>query len=112
VENVAACNALAKVLRDQEQGFVAEARAIRAEHVSFQEYDRRMIDAITTRRTAIQATKLTELSVSEEVCGCSGDRLDDLRYRAQQEMSNLRDYLNDFTRALKTDPTDLYIDQP
>jgi hypothetical protein len=71
-----------------------------------------MIAAIAARRTAIQATELTELSVSEEIAGCSGNRLDDLRSRAQQEMANLRDYLNDFNRALRSDPQGVFIDSP
>jgi hypothetical protein len=111
-ENAAACSALAKILSDQEQGFVNQAQSIRARHVAIQEYDREMIDAIIERRKGIQQTKLTELSVSEEVSGCSGSRLDELRYRAQQEMANLRDFLNDFNRALKTDPSDVFIDAP
>jgi hypothetical protein len=111
-ENAAACGALAKVLSEQEQGFVNQAQSIRARHLLLQEYDREMITAITERRKAIQQTKLTELSVSDEVSGCSGPRLDELRYRAQQEMANLRDFLNDFNRALKTDPADIFIDAP
>jgi hypothetical protein len=110
--NTAACNALAKSLTDQEQSFVTQAQAIRAKHVLLQDYDREMIDAIDARRRAIQATKLTELSVSDVVDGCSGPELDNLRYRAQVEMSNLRAYLNDFNRALKTDPAGIFIDQP
>lgn len=77
-----------------------------------QEYDRQMIAAINERRTALQTTKLTELSVSDDVDGCSGKELDDLRYRAQQEMANLRSYLSDFNRALKSDPDGVYIDAP
>ena len=77
-----------------------------------QDYDRQMIAAITERRAALQATKLTELSVSDEVAGCSGKELDDLRYRAQRELANLRSYLSDFNRALKTDPDGVYIDTP
>ncbi len=110
--NVAACNALAKNLSDQEQLFVSQAQAIRAGHVLLQDYDRQMTNAITTRRTAIQATKLAELSVSDEVAGCSGKPLEDLRRRAQEQMANLRDYLKDFNRALKTDPDGVYIDAP
>jgi hypothetical protein len=71
-----------------------------------------MISAITGRRAALQATGLTEISVTEEVKGCSGQPLDDLRLRAQQEMVNLRAFLNDFNRALKTDPGGIYIDTP
>ena len=110
--NSAACNALANSLAIQAQTFVTQAQTIRAQHVSLQDYDREMIAAINTRRAAIQATKLTELSVSDEFAGCSGSRLDELRDRAQQEMANLRDYLNDFNRALKTDPQGVFIDEP
>jgi hypothetical protein len=110
--NSAACDALAKTLAIQEQTFVSEAQTIRAQHLFVREYDRQMIAAITGRRAAIQATKLTELSVSDEFAGCSGDRLDDLRDRAQREMVNLRAYLNDFNRALKTDPEGVFIDAP
>src|SRR5580698_7458155 len=72
----AACDALSKALTDQEQIFVTQAQSIRAEHVVLQDYDRQMISAITKRRAALQATKLTELSVSDEVAGCSGEQLD------------------------------------
>ncbi len=110
--NAAACNALSASLAIQEQTFVTQAQTIRAQHIDLQEYDRQMIAAIAARRTAIQATELTELSVSEEIAGCSGNRLDDLRSRAQQEMANLRDYLNDFNRALRSDPQGVFIDSP
>lgn len=110
--NTAACSALSKSLTDQGQAFVARAQFIRAQHLLLQDYDRQMIDAITERRAALQATKLIELSVSDEVAGCSGKQLDDLRYRAQEEMANLRSYLNDFNRALKTDPDGIFIDAP
>jgi hypothetical protein len=111
-ENTAACTALSKVLTDQEQAFVARAQAIRAEHVFVQDYDRQMIAVITERRDVLLATKLTELSVSDEVDGCSGKQLDDLRYRAQEELANLRSYLKDFNLALKTDPEGVFIDAP
>ena len=110
--NAAACNALTKTLSLQEEGFVAQAQEIRARHVLLREYDRQMIEAIIERRKALQATQLTELSVAEDVAGCSGPQLEDLRYRALQEMANLRDFLNDFNRALKTDPTGVFIDEP
>jgi hypothetical protein len=110
--NAAACNVLEKSMTDQEQAFVIRAQSIRSEHVAIQDYDRQMIAAIIDRRAALQATKLTELSVTEEVGGCSGKQLDDLRDRAQQELANLRDYLNDFNRALKTDPAGVFIDAP
>jgi len=103
---------LAKSLAIQEQTFVTEARTIRAQHLLVREYDRQMIAALDSRRTAIQATKLTELSVSDEFAGCSGNRLEELRDRAQREMTNLRAYLNDFNRALKSDPEGVFIDEP
>jgi hypothetical protein len=110
--NAAACSALSKIVSDNEQLFVTQAQTIRAQHVMMQDYDREMISAITERRAALQATKLTELSVSDEVAGCSGKELDDLRRRAQEEMANLRDYLRDFNLALKSDPAGVYIDAP
>ena len=110
--NAAACDALTKTLTDQQRAFVNEVQTIRAQHVFLQDYDRQMIAAINARRSAIQATKLMELSVSDDVAGCSGKPLDDLRYRAQQEMLSLRSYLSDFNRALRTDPAGVYIDQP
>ena len=110
--NAVACTALSKALTDQEQIFITQAQSIRAQHLLLLDYDRRMIAAITDRRTTLQATKLTELSVSDDVGGCSGQELEDLRRRAQEEMSNLRDFLKDFNRALKTDPDGVFIDQP
>jgi hypothetical protein len=110
--NNAACEVLTKTLSDQEEGFVTLAQHIRAEHVVLREYDRRMIVAIIERRKTLQATRLTELSVSDDVAGCSGQQLEDLRYRAMQEMANLRDFLNDFNRALKSDPAGIFIDEP
>jgi len=110
--NSAACDALAKSLAIQEQTFVTQAQTIRAKHLLVREYDRQMIAALDARRAAIQATKLTELSVSDEFAGCSGNRLEELHDRAQREMTNLRAYINDFNRALKTDPEGVYIDEP
>ncbi|HUB78854.1 MAG TPA: hypothetical protein VMB03_08670 [Bryobacteraceae bacterium] len=111
-ENAAACSALTKTLADQQQAFVDRVQSIRAQHLLLRDYDRQMIDAINARRSAIQATKLMELSVSDDVAGCSGKPLEDLRYRAQEEMQSLRSYLGDFNRALKSDPAGVYIDQP
>ena len=91
---------------------MVKAQSIRRRHLLLQDYDRQMIAAIIDRRKALQDTKLTELSVSEEVGGCTGPQLEDLRYRAQQEMANLRDFLSDFNRALKTDPDGIFIDEP
>jgi len=108
----AACKELEKTFANQEQAFVARVQAIRAQHVSLREYDRQMIAAMTERRTALQSTTLTEMSVTEEIAGCSGKPLEDLRRRAQQEIVNLRAFLNDFNRALKSDPEGLFIDQP
>jgi hypothetical protein len=110
--NAAACRTLSKTLSDQQQLFVNRAQSIRAQHVLMQDYDREMISAITERRAALHATKLTELSVSDEVAGCSGQDLEDLRRRAQEDMANLRDYLRDFNLALKSDPSGVFIDQP
>jgi hypothetical protein len=107
-----ACAALAKALANQENDFVARVRAIREQHVLIQEYDRQMIAAIIERRTALQSTSLTEMSVSEEVAGCSGQPLDDLRRQAQQQMVDLKAFLSTFRRALKWDPQGVYIDQP
>jgi hypothetical protein len=106
----AACKELAKTVADQEQAFIAHVRAIRAQHILIQDYDRQMIAAITDRRAALQATKLTEVSVTEEIAGCSGQSLDDLRHRAQEEMVTLGAFLRDFNRALKSDPQGVYID--
>jgi hypothetical protein len=110
--NAAACSALERSMTAQEQSFVERAQTIRAQHLSLQDYDRQMISALTDRRAALQATKLTELSVSDVIDGCSGKELDDLRYRAQQELVNLRGYLQDFNRALKSDPDGVFIDTP
>jgi hypothetical protein len=110
--SAAACNVLAKSMADQEDAFVAHAQTIRAQHLLLQDYDREMIAALNGRRKALLATQLTELTVSDEVAGCSGKQLDDLRSRALQELANVRDYLNEFRRALKTDPEGVFIDQP
>ena len=106
-----ACKELAKTIANQQQAFVARVKAIRAQHIYMQEYDRQMIAAITERRTALQSTTLTEMSVTEDVAGCSGQTLEDMRRRAQQEIVNMRAFLNDFNRALKSDPEGVYIDQ-
>ena len=103
---------LAQTIADQENTFVARAQLIRGQHILLQDYDRQMIAVITERRDVLLATKLTELSVSDEVDGCSGKQLDDLRYRAQEELANLRSYLKDFNLALKTDPEGVFIDAP
>ena len=109
--NQVACNALTQTLNQEELAFIDRAKTIRAEHVLLRDYDREMIAAIIERRKALQATKLIELSVNEEIAGCSGAQLDDLRYRAQAEMANLRDFLNDFNRALRSDPSGVFLDE-
>ena len=110
--NSAACSDLSKVLTDQQQTLLVRAQKIRAEHILLLDYDRQMIAVINEGRAAVQATKLTELSVVDEVAGCSGQKLDDLRHRAQDEMSNLRDFLMSFNRALRNDPGGVFIDAP
>ena len=111
VVTAAACTDLAQKVSQQETDFVNRVRDIRGQHLLLLEYDQRMIDAITSRRDALQATELTEMSVTEEVSGCSGSQLEDLRRRAQHEMTDLRVFLNTFKRALKSDPEGIYIDQ-
>ena len=108
----AACMELAKTFAAQEKAFVDRVKAIRAEHLLLRDYDLQMIDAIARRREALQATKLTEMSVTEDVAGCSGEPLEEMRRRAQDEMVNLRAFLNDFNRALRAGPPDVFIDAP
>ena len=108
----AACDALAKNFSAEDDAFVARARSIRMRHIRVQDYDRLMIDAIRQRRAALEATTLPEMTLNDDVEGCSGDPLDDLRRRAHEEMMNLLAYLNDFNRALKYDPPDVFIDEP
>lgn len=109
--DAAACLQLAGTLSAQEDVFINRIKGIRRQHISVQDYDRQMIAVLTERRAALQSTKLTEMSVSESLAGCSGAPLDDIRRKAQQEMVNLRAYLNDFNRALPADPRDVFIDQ-
>jgi hypothetical protein len=107
-----ACADLSTRLATLETGFLTRAKTIRDQHLSLQEYDRQMIALLTQRRAEIAATSLTELSVSEEVSGCTGKPLEDLQLRAHEEMSSLQSYLNTFNRALKTDSDTVYIDRP
>ena len=107
-----ACADLSTRLAALETGFLTRAKTIRDQHLSLQEYDRQMIALLTERRAEIAATSLTELSVSDELAGCTGKPLEDLQLRAHEEMSSLQGYLNTFNRALKTDPDTVYIDRP
>lgn len=105
-----ACTALSQTLARQESSFVERVRGIRQEHILLQEYDRQMIAAITERRQALLSTSLTALPMSDEVAGCSGDGLENLRRQAHEEMSSLQSFLATFQRALKWDPNGVYID--
>lgn len=109
--DAAACQQLANSLTAQEDAFVQKLKTLRRQHISLQEYDRQMVELILERRSALQATKLTELSVTDEVGGCSGMQLEDMRRKAQKEMVDLRAYLADFTRASRVDSADIFIDQ-
>lgn len=108
----AACTELARTVAAREDAFVARVKQLRSQPILMRDYDRQMIAAITELRARLEATTLTEMSVSDSVSGCSGQPLDDIRSRVQQQMVNLRAYLNDFKRALKSDPEGVYVDQP
>ena len=107
-----ACVELAKTVAGQEQAFVNRVKAIREQHILLQEYDRLMIEALTDRRAALQSTTLTEMKVTTSIDGCSGQGLEDLRRKAQQQVLDLRIFLRTFQRAVKYDPPDVFIDTP
>jgi hypothetical protein len=107
-----ACADLAKTMANQENAFVARVQAIRKQHILLQDYDRQMIAALEERRAALQSTALTGLSVKEDLAGCSGKALADLRLQAREEMMRLQDFLNTFHRALNKDPKGVFIDEP
>jgi hypothetical protein len=95
-----------------EKTFLERAKTIRDQHLLLQDYDRQMIAALTARRNEIEATSLMEMSVSDEIAGCSGKPLENLRWEAREEMSSLQSYLNEFQRALRSDPDGVFIDRP
>jgi hypothetical protein len=99
-------------MTNAESNFLVRAKAIREQHLLLQEYDRQMIAALTLRRAEIASTSLMELSVSEEIAGCSGRQLDELRRQAREEMSSLQTYLSTLTRALRDDPQGVFVDRP
>jgi hypothetical protein len=107
-----ACDALAKVAANQEVAFVARVQAIRSQHILLQGYDRQMIAVLDDYRKAIQSTLLTDASVDDGVAGCSGQRLEELRWNAVQEMSLLQGFINDFRRSIQEDPGGVFIDSP
>jgi len=107
-----ACAALAKTVANQENAFVARVQAIRVQHILVQDYDRQMIAALNERRAALLSTALTEVSVNEDLSGCSGKPLADLRLQAKEEIARLQGFLNTFHRALKEDPEGVFIDEP
>jgi hypothetical protein len=106
------CAKLENTLADQENAFVARVRATRERHILLVDYDREMIAALTARRAALEATALADTSANEEIGGCSGKPLADLRVQAQEEMTRLQRFLNTFQRAVKEDPAGVFIDQP
>jgi hypothetical protein len=106
-----ACAKLAETLTDQKIAFVARVKTIRDQHLLALDYDRQMIAALNQRRAAIESTELTELSVADEVSGCSGEPLGVLRRQAHEEMTSLQSFLVIFNRALKVDPAGAYIEQ-
>jgi hypothetical protein len=107
-----ACAELSNRMANEESRFLVRAKGIREQHLLLQDYDRQMIGALTARRSEIESTSLIELSISEEVAGCSGKRLDELRQQARQQMSSLQSYLNTMRRALKDDPDGIFVDRP
>jgi hypothetical protein len=107
-----ACANLAKSVANQESSFLTRVQAIRNQHILLQDYDRQMIAAIDERRAALESTSLTDVSSDEDVLGCSGKQLDDLRLQAREEMANLLRYLETFKRAAREDPAGVYIDSP
>jgi len=106
-----ACAQLSKALTDQKVAFLSRVRYIRNQDLLVLDYDRQMIAALNERRAAIEATSLTELSVSDEVSGCSGETLGELQREAHEEMTSLQSFLNTFNRAVKVDPPGQYIDR-
>jgi len=106
-----ACARLSQTLVDEKMAFVARVKAIRDQHLLVRDYDRQMIAALNQRRAALESTSLTELSVSEEIFGCSGEQLGDLRREAHEEMTSLQSFLSTFNRALREDTSEVYIDR-
>ena len=105
------CQALAKTVAEQEQQFVNRVKEIRSRHITLQEYDQQMIDAISARRDALQSTTLMAMSVTDEISGCRGKALDDMRRNAQRQIADYRVYITTFKNALRSDPANVYIDQ-
>jgi len=106
------CEDLSVRMMAAEKTFLERAKTIRDQHLLLQDYDRQMIAALTARRNEIEATSLMEMSVSDEIAGCSGKPLENLRWEAREEMSSLQSYLNEFQRALRSDPDGVFIDRP
>ena len=106
------CEDLSVRMIAAERTFLDRAKNIRYQHLLLQDYDRQMIAALTARRNEIQSTSLMEMSVSDEIAGCSGKPLETLRWQAREEMSSLQSFLSEFQRALRSDPDGVFIDRP
>lgn len=102
---------LSQSMASQENTFVARALAIRKTRILLVDYDRQMIELITQRRQAIQSALLTDASADAGVSGCSGQKLQDMRLAAEQQMFQLQGFLNTFRRGLQEDPGGVYVDQ-
>ena len=87
-------------------------KIVRKRHSLIQEYDRQTIVALKDRISALQSTHLTELSVDNEVLGCSGEQLSVLRNEAHEVQITLYGFLNVFNHALASDPQGAFIDDP
>jgi hypothetical protein len=105
-----ACAALVQALNNQRSSFVARVKSIRSQHILVLDYDRQMIAALNKRRAELESTALLAMSVNDDVSGCSGEQLSDLRREAHEEMTSLQSFLTTFNRALKEDPAGVYID--
>ena len=109
-DNPRACAALSETMNVQENAFLDRAQAIREQHLLLREYDRQMIEALTQRRTELQATSLTDVPQIDEVAGCSGQPLEDIRRHVKEEVGNIQANLHTLRRALRSDPVGVFID--
>jgi len=105
------CRMLSQAMANQENSFVARVQGIRRTHILLLDYDKQMIALITERRQAIQSQVLAGESADAGVAGCSGQKLQDLRLAAEQQMFQLEGFLNTFRRGLQEDPQGVFIDQ-
>ena len=104
-----ACQQIQSQLDSADSDFVAHVREIRNEHILLIDYDRKMIEALTSYRNKVH-TILDDQENGRGNIHCSGNQLTEVEHNESARLRRVGLYLIDFERALKQDPPDAYVE--